>query len=113
MMPRQSSTDAPMAEEISSLAATIAAAEARAAAGNQVDLAALALLIDDLTSRAASASPDARLAARTALLALLEGAASLVDTLDRRSGEMRSQLHGLRRGHAAGRAYGASSRLRR
>ena len=95
----------PMADEIAGLTAAIAAAEARAAAGGEVDLGSLALLLDAVTARTASASPETRAAARAALLALLEGATSLVDTLDRRTEELRGQMHGLRRNRAAGRAY--------
>ena len=95
----------PMNDEIAGLTAAFAAAEARAAAGGNVDLASLALLLDAVTARTAGASQESRLAARSALLALLEGASSLVDTLDRRTEEMRDQMRGLRRGRAAGRAY--------
>ena len=107
------STQPPIAEQASGLAAVISAAETRAAAGGTVDLAGLAALIDEVTSRAASANPETRRRARASLVALLEGASSLVDTLDRRSTELRGQLVALRRGQAAGRAYRSSAHLQR
>jgi hypothetical protein len=113
MMSASPEPDGPMIDEIAGLAATIAAAEARAAAGGTVDLAGLTVLLDRVTERAAAAGTESRTAARGALLALLEGAASLVDTLDRQATELRGQMHGLRRGRAAGRAYRTSAQLRR
>ena len=113
MMPWGSSPDLPIAEQAAGLAAIIAAAENRAAAGDSVDLASLALLIDEVTTKVASSDPQARQAAQASLLALLEGASSLVDTLDRRTGELRGQLVDLRHGRDAGRAYRTSSRLQR
>lgn len=107
------SFDQPIAEQASGLAAAIAAAETRANAGDDIDLATLARSIDEVTSRTASADPEARRAAKAALLALLAGAVSLVDALDQRADQMRGQLTSMRRGHAAGRAYGRSSRLPR
>ena len=112
-MMHRPSIERPIAEQASGLAAVIAAAEARAAAGDTVDLAGLAALIDEVTSRAASANPETRRVAKAALVALLEGASSLVDTLDRRSDELRGELVALGRGRAAGRAYRSSARLQR
>jgi hypothetical protein len=112
MMSASPDTEGPMADEIAGLAAAIAAAEARAAAGGTVDLASLTILLDNLTARTAAAGVESRTAARDALLALLEGATSLVDTLDRQATALRGQMHGLRRGRTAGRAYRTSAQLR-
>ncbi|HMR29877.1 MAG TPA: hypothetical protein PKA13_07685 [Geminicoccaceae bacterium] len=107
------SIDEPIAQQASGLAAVIAAAEARAAAGDAVDLAGLATLIDQLASRTASADAESRRKARASLMALLAGASSLVDTLDRQSDELRGQLVTMRRGRTAGRAYRSSASLQR
>ncbi len=113
MIVQDHSIDWPIVDQAHGLAAVIAAAEARAQAGDSIDLAGLTGLIDELTAKAAAADADSRRAARASLLALLQGAASLVDTLDRRTGEARGQLVQLRRGQTAGRAYRSSSRLPR
>jgi len=119
MMPHQSWAGGPCHDEISGhdkiggLTATIAAAQAGAAAGRPIDLASLTTLIDAVTTRTASGSPESRRAARSALAALLDRAISLADTLDRRAGDGPGASISTWHGRAANKASSSSSHLRR